>query len=59
MKYLSSKQNVKEFNDTLKEGIKYGFILSDQKDINFIIELAYNLNYYLTYFVEAYGKEED
>ena len=57
MKYLRKSQTVEEFNEILKEGLKNGFILSDPNDIKLIIELAYNLNYYLTYFIEAYGKE--
>lgn len=59
MKSLSSKQSVKEFNEDLKEGLKHGFILTNTEDMKLIIELAYNLNYYLTYFITAYGKEED
>jgi hypothetical protein len=38
-----------------------GVILSREEDIKFMIELAYNLNYYLTYFISAaqvYGKKE-
>lgn len=62
MKYLDSeKQTAKEFNDILKEGMETGVILSREEDIKFMIEFAYNLNYYLTYFISAaqlYGKEE-
>jgi hypothetical protein len=62
MKYLDSeKQTAKEFNDILKEGMETGVILSREEDIKFMIELAYNLNYYLTYFISAaqlYGKKE-
>ena len=62
MKYLdSNKQTAKEFNDILKEGIKSGCILKTQEDLKFMIELFYNLNYYLTYFISAaqlYGQEE-
>jgi hypothetical protein len=62
MKYLDyEKQTAKEFNDILKEGMKTGVILSRKEDIKFMIELAYNLNYYLTYFISAsqvYGKKE-
>jgi len=59
MKCLNSNQSVKEFNENLKDGLKYGFILSNADDIKLIIELTYNLNYYLTYFVSAYGQEEN
>ena len=63
MKYLdSNKQTAREFNDILKEGFSTGFILSTQEDIKFMIELAYNLNYYLTYFISAsqiYGEKSD
>ena len=63
MKYLdSNKQTAKEFNDILKEGFNTGFILSTQEDIKFMIELAYNLNHYLTYFISAsqiYGEKSD
>ena len=62
MRYLDSKkQTAKEFNDILKEGMATGIILSREEDIKFMIELAYNLNYYLTYFISAaqlYGQEE-
>jgi hypothetical protein len=63
MKYLDSeKQTAKEFNSILKEGMETGIILSREEDIKFMIELAYNLNYYLTYFISAaqiYGKKEN
>ena len=63
MKYLDSeKQTAKEFNNILKEGMETGIILSREEDIKFMIELAYNLNYYLTYFISAaqiYGKKEN
>ena len=49
MKYLSKNQTVKEFNDTLKEGLEHGVILSDIKDLNLIIELCTNLVLYLKY----------
>lgn len=62
MKYLdSNKQTAKEFNSILKEGIKSGCVLNTQEDLKFMIELAYNLNYYLTYFISAaqlYGQEK-
>lgn len=62
MRYLDSeKQTAKEFNDILKEGMATGMILSREEDIKFMIELAYNLNYYLTYFISAaqvYGEKE-
>ena len=62
MRYLDSKkQTAKEFNDILKEGMATGIILSREEDIKFMIELAYNLNYYLTYFISAaqvYGEKE-
>lgn len=62
MKYLDyEKQTAKEFNDILKEGMATGIILSREEDIKFMIELAYNLNYYLTYFISAsqvYGEKE-
>lgn len=62
MKYLDSeKQTAKEFNNILKEGMETGVILSREEDIKFMIELAYNLNHYLTYFISAaqlYGKKE-
>ena len=59
MKYLdSNKQTAKEFNDILKEGLKTGFVLNTREDLQFMIELAYNLNYYLTYFIQAYGQEK-
>ena len=62
MKYLdSNKQTAKEFNNILKEGIKSGCVLNTQEDLKFMIELAYNLNYYLTYFISAaqvYGEKE-
>ena len=53
MKYLSKNQTVKEFNDTLKEGLEHGVILSDIKDLNLIIELCTNLVLYLKYFLEC------
>lgn len=54
MKYLdSNKQTAKEFNNILKEGIKSGCVLNTQEDLKFMIELAYNLNYYLTYFIST------
>ena len=63
MKYLdSNKQTAREFNEILKEGIENGFILNTQEDLKFMIELAYNLNYYLTYFIEStqlYGEKEN
>ena len=63
MKYLDfRKQTAEEFNEVLKEGIKTGTILRTVKDLKFMIELAYNLNYYLTYFISAsqlYGEEKD
>ena len=62
MKYLdSNKQTAREFNNILKEGIKTGFVLNTQEDLKFMIELSYNLNYYLTYFISAaqlYGQEK-
>ena len=62
MKYLDSKhQSAEEFNEILKDGLKTGFILANKDDINFMIELAYNLNYYLNYFISAsqiYGEEK-
>lgn len=61
MKYLDSKhQSAEEFNKILKDGLKTGFILANKDDIKFMIELAYNLNYYLNYFISAsqvYGEE--
>ena len=61
MKYLDSKhQFAEEFNEILKDGLKTGFILANKDDIKFMIELAYNLNYYLNYFISAsqvYGEE--
>jgi hypothetical protein len=63
MKYLdSNKQTAREFNKILKEGIENGFVLNTQEDLKFMIELAYNLNYYLTYFIEStqlYGEKEN
>ena len=63
MKYLNyKKQTAEEFNDILKEGIKSGLVLKTTEDLKFMIELAYNLNYYLTYFISAsqlYGEEEN
>ena len=63
MKYLdSNKQTAREFNEILKEGIENGFVLNTQEDLKFMIELAYNLNYYLTYFIEStqlYGEKEN
>ena len=53
MKYLSKNQTVKEFNDTLKDGLKHGVILSDIKDLSLITELCANLVLYLKYFVEC------
>ena len=53
MKYLSKNQTVKEFNDTLKEGLEHGVILSDIKDLSLITELCANLALYLKYFVEC------
>lgn len=54
MNYLdSNKQTAKEFNNILRESIKSGCILNTQEDLKFMIELAYNLNYYLTYFISA------
>lgn len=53
MKYLSKNQTVKEFNDTLKDGLEHGVILSDIKDLNLITELCANLVLYLKYFVEC------
>ena len=62
MKYLISRnQTIEEFNEILKEGIKNGLVLHNANDINIIIELAYNLDYFLTYFKNAadiYGKKE-
>jgi len=62
MKYLdSNKQTAREFNQILKDGLKTGVILNTKEDLKFMIELAYNLNYYLTYFITAaqlYGQEE-
>ena len=62
MKYLDSKhQSAEEFNKILKDGLETGFILANKDDINFMIELAYNLNYYLNYFISAsqiYGEEK-
>ena len=59
MKYLDSKhQSTEEFNEILKDGLKTGFILANKDDIKFM--LAYNLNYYLNYFISAsqvYGEE--
>ena len=52
MKYLSKNQTVQEFNDTLKEGLEHGVILSDIKDLSLITELCANLVLYLKYFVE-------
>ena len=63
MKYLINRnQTIEEFNETLKEGIKNGLILHNIDDIKIIIELAYNLDYFLTYFKNAadiYGKENN
>jgi hypothetical protein len=53
MKYLSKNQTVKEFNDTLKDGLEHGVILSDIKDLSLITELCANLALYLKYFVEC------
>ena len=47
MKYLSKNQTVKEFNDTLKDGLEHGVILSDIKDLSLITELCANLVLYL------------
>ena len=62
MKYHdSNKQTAREFNQILKGGLKTGTILRTVEDLKFMIELAYNLNYYLTYFITAaqlYGQEE-
>ena len=62
MKYLISKnQTIEEFNEILKEGIENRLILHNADDIKFLIELAYNLDYFLTYFINAaniYGEEE-
>ena len=62
MKYLNSnKQTAKEFNEILKEGIKSGCVLNTQEDLRFMIELAYNLDYFLTYFIastQLYGQEK-
>lgn len=62
MKYLISRnQTIEEFNEILKEGIKNGLVLYNADDINIIIELAYNLDYFLTYFKNAaniYGEEK-
>ena len=63
MKYLdSNKQTAREFNQILKDGLKTGVILNTKEDLKFMIELSYNLNYYLTYFISAaqlYGEEEN
>ena len=63
MKYLdSNKQTVKEFNGILKEGLKSGVVLRTQEDLKLMIELAYNLDYYLTYFIstaQLYDQEKD
>ena len=62
MKYLINRhQTIEEFNEILKEGIKNGLVLHNADDINIIIELAYNLDYFLTYFKNAaniYGEEK-
>lgn len=58
MKRLSSSQSVKEFNETLKEGIKYGFILKNS-DLNFLKELYVNLTYYFTFFISAEAVHEE
>jgi hypothetical protein len=63
MKYLdSNKQTVKEFNYLLKEGIEHGTILVSQEDLKTMIELASNLDYYLTYFIasaQLYGQKKN
>ena len=63
MKYLNKDTTIEEANEIIKEGLKEtGFILTDKRDIKFIVELTYNLNQYLTYFIamaDLYGKEED
>ena len=57
MKYLiSEEQSVKEFNKSLKEGIKHGFILREG-EIGFLKELKDNLVYYFTFF-EEYEKRK-
>lgn len=60
MKSLNSDLSVKKFNEILKEGIDVGFIIP-KDDLKVMIELAYNLNYSLTYLInqaELYGEEE-
>lgn len=63
MKYLNKDTTIEEANEIIKDGLKEtGFILTDKRDIKFIVELTYNLNQYLTYFIamaDLYDKEED
>ena len=63
MKYLNKNTTIEEANEIIKEGLKEtGFILTDKRDIKFIVELTYNLNQYLTYFIamaDLYGEEEN
>lgn len=53
MKYLSSNQTVKEFNQSLKEGMEQGIILVDPGTLSFLKEIYTNLEYYFKFFKEA------
>ena len=55
MKYLSKKNTIEEFNDILKEGLEFGFILTDSEDIGLITELYNNLTNYFSFL--SHGKK--
>lgn len=50
MKCLNKKNTIEEFNDILKEGLEFGFILTDSEDIGLITELYNNLTNYFLFF---------
>ena len=43
MRYLSKNNTIEEFNNILKEGLEYGYILKDVEDEDLILELYNNL----------------
>ena len=50
MRCLSKNNTIKEFNDILKEGLEYGFILKNIEDENLILELYNNLTHMFKFY---------
>lgn len=62
MRQLTKDTSLEEANEILKEGLEKNGFISNLSDTKFYVELTYNLNRYLAYFIgmaNLYGKENN